>query len=81
LENLLGMVIQVWVQVTCVLDLTGVGVGVILHLRVASAPNPHRDRFVCGFSFTPASNPTGEKKLSNIFHPSAQRSSPARSSS
>jgi hypothetical protein len=57
----------VWVQVTCVLDLTGVGVGVILHLRVASAPIAHRDRFGCGFSFTPASNPTGEKKSSAIF--------------
>jgi hypothetical protein len=49
----LGIVIWVWVWILCVSDLIGVNVGVIFDLQVASIPDPHRDGFGCGFSFTP----------------------------
>jgi hypothetical protein len=60
-------------------DPTGVGVGAILHPRVAPALGPHRNGFGRGFSFAPMGDPTGtQKKPSNIFHPSLQRPNPAR---
>jgi hypothetical protein len=42
-----------------VLDLMGVGISIILYLRVASAPEPYRDEFGCDFSFAPAGDSMG----------------------
>jgi hypothetical protein len=48
-------------------DPTGVGVGAILHPRVAPAPGPHRNGFGRGFSFAPMGDPTGTQKSPVIY--------------
>jgi hypothetical protein len=40
-------------------DPTGAVMGTILQPHVAPTPDPHRDGFGRGFSFTPASDPMG----------------------